>query len=141
MYKQILIHVLGLIMACNIGNIALADTTSHSANKKKFFQKVPDISTNLQTEKDGKVLPIIELRITLMTHSKRDKELLKLHAPLYRDKIILTLNKTPSAQLVEIAQKKKLMEKVKNIINDIIMKETKSPNVVSKIYITKLLIQ
>lgn len=103
-----------------------------------YFRLTPDITTNLNTETTNSLLPVMSIRLELMVNFQSHKELLKHHEPLYRNELILFINKHHVSDLVTPRQKRHFKRSVKKLINSTLYKEIKRPDIVQRVLITRL---
>lgn len=112
------------------------------ANQPGFHQISPQIVTNLDFDKaQDEQVTTIAIKFSLMTDTKEEAELLKLHEPLYRSKVILFINQHRRSQLNSGQKKTNFRRQLKNIINQEIKGEVQSTNLVKRVLLTHIAIQ
>jgi len=124
---------------------ALAENSVKNINKVSYHKIKPEIHSNLNILKTNSQMPIVlntlMLKITLMTGSQKNAELLQKHEALYLDKIILFINKNRKVNMNTRKQKKQFKKTLRNIINIRLEKELKQAEIVQKVLITQMIIE
>lgn len=113
-----------------------------NVKKISYYKIKPDIISNLnvnKNENDTKMYTLM-LRLTLMTDNINDLEALDHHHNLYRDRIILFINKNRKENLQTRRQKKQFRALLRNIINTTIEEKIHKTNLVKMVLITQMII-
>lgn len=143
-----LLRVLPLIVLSFLSFSTLADdgTKKEPARKIIYHQLKPDITTNLDSSSDKKnkdeelTMNTITVRFSLMIDTVEDAEVVKTHEALYKDQIILFINKQMKENLKTRRQKIQFKKKLKNILNKTLQAEIKRPDIIKRLLVTRMII-
>lgn len=140
MLKRTLLCVLCLSFA---SSFLMADEESAAGKKGakndyQYFQLEPDIITNYINP--GKRIGFVRVTVDLMVNSQSDYDVIALHEPLIRDKMISILGEQTGVIIKSVSERENIRQRCLDDVNDVLYQET-GEEPLSDLFFTKFLYQ